>query len=45
MGQQQATEFDQQARTLLLHHSQDSMLPLHVIATVTWGTPEIGNAN
>jgi hypothetical protein len=40
MGQQQASEFDQQVRALLLRHSQDGMLPLRVIGTVTWGSPE-----
>jgi SAM-dependent methyltransferase len=45
MGYQQATDFDQQARTLLLHYSPDGILPLHVVATVTWGIPENGNAN
>ncbi len=45
MGQQQATEFDQQARSLLLRYFPDGLLPLSVIATVTWGIPEIGNTN
>ena len=44
MGQQ-ATEFDRQARTLLLPYSQGGILPLRVIGSVTWGIPENGNAN
>ncbi len=45
MGYQQATDFDQQARELLLHYSPDGILPLHVVATVTWGIPENGTTN
>jgi len=45
MGQQNVTDFDQQARTLLLQFHKDGMLPLHVVATVIWGTPERGDAN
>jgi SAM-dependent methyltransferase len=45
MGYQQATDFDQQAKTLLLHYSPGGILPLHVVATITWGIPENGNAN
>ena len=44
MGQQQATDFDQQARALLLHFHPDGILPLQVAATVTWGTPETGSS-
>ena len=42
MGQQKATDFDQQVRTLLLQFHSDGMLPLQVVGTVTWGTPEVG---
>jgi SAM-dependent methyltransferase len=45
MGQQMATDFDQQVRTLLSQFHGDGMLPLQVIGTVTWGTPERGAAN
>ena len=40
MGEQQASEFDQQVRTLLLRHHSDGMLPLQVVGMVTWGMPE-----
>lgn len=42
MGQQRANELDQQVRTLLLQFHPDGILPLHVVATVTWGKPELG---
>lgn len=42
MGRQKATDFDQQARTLLLQFHKDGMLPLQVVGTVTWGIPERG---
>jgi hypothetical protein len=42
MGQQRAAELDQQVRTLLLQFHPDGILPLHVVATVTWGKPELG---
>jgi hypothetical protein len=42
MGQQKATDFDQQARTLLLQFHKDGLLPLQVVGTVTWGIPERG---
>lgn len=42
MGQQKATDFDRQVRTLLLQFHKDGMLPLQVVGTVTWGIPERG---
>ena len=42
MGEQQATEFDQQVRSLLLRYHSDGILPLHAVGTVTWGMPERG---
>ena len=42
MGQQKATEFDNQARILLSHFHSDGILPLQVIASVTWGQPQAG---
>jgi len=42
MGQQKAADFDQQVRTLLLQFHQDGIIPLQVVASVTWGTPEKG---
>ena len=42
MGQQRAADLDQQVRDLLLQFHPDGILPLHVVATVTWGTPEDG---
>ncbi len=45
MGEQLAADFDQAIRDLLLHYYPDGILPLHVVATVTWGIPENGNAN
>jgi hypothetical protein len=44
LGQQKAANFDQQVRTLLLQFHKDGMLPLQVVGTVTWGTPERGIA-
>ena len=44
MGQQKALEFDQQVRTILIRYQSDGMLPLQVVGTVTWGTPESGRA-
>src|SRR5258706_2721651 len=44
MGQQKALEFDQQVRTILMRYQSDEMLPLQVVGTVTWGTPESGRA-
>jgi SAM-dependent methyltransferase len=40
MGQQNATDFDRQVKALLLQFHSDGLLPLQVISTVTWGTPE-----
>jgi len=45
MGHQQAADFDQQMRTLLLHYHQDGILPLQVVGLVMWGTPERGLTN
>ena len=45
MGLQKAAEFDQQVRALLLHAHPDGMLPLQVIGSVIWGTPESGGSN
>jgi hypothetical protein len=42
MGQQKATEFDHQVRTLLSQSHSDGILPLQVTATVTWGLPDTG---
>ena len=44
MGQQQATQLDRQVRDLLLQFHPDGMLPLQVVGTVIWGTPESGKA-
>jgi SAM-dependent methyltransferase len=44
MGQQQVADFDRQVRALLLQYHNDGMLPLQVIATVTWGRPQEGMA-
>jgi ubiquinone/menaquinone biosynthesis C-methylase UbiE len=44
MGEQQATAFDRQVRSLLLQFHPDGVLPLQVVATVTWGRPEGGMA-
>ncbi len=41
MGKQKATDLDKQIRTLLLQFHPDGILPLQVVATVTWGTPVI----
>ena len=43
MGEQKATDLDRQVRTLLLQFQPDGILPLHVVASVTWGKPENGN--
>ncbi len=40
MGQQKATDFDQQVRALLSRFHKDGMLPLQVVGTVIWGTPD-----
>jgi len=42
MGQQMAADLDRQVRDLLLQFHPDGILPLHVVASVTWGTPENG---
>lgn len=42
MGQQPAAELDRQIRDLLLQFHPDGMLPLQVVGTVIWGTPESG---
>jgi SAM-dependent methyltransferase len=44
MGQQKALELDQQVRTILMRYQSDGMLPMQVVGTVTWGTPESGKA-
>ncbi|HZU65760.1 MAG TPA: class I SAM-dependent methyltransferase [Ktedonobacteraceae bacterium] len=44
MGQQKAFEMDQLVRNILLRHHSDGMLPLQVVGTVIWGTPESGIA-
>ena len=44
MGQQRAADLDRQVRALLLQFHQDGLLPLQVVASVTWGTPEHGGA-
>ena len=44
MGQQRAVDLDRQIRTLLLQFHQDGILPLQVVASVTWGKPEPGDA-
>jgi SAM-dependent methyltransferase len=42
LGPQPAAGFDQQMRTLLLHHHPDAILPLHVMGSVIWGRPATG---
>jgi SAM-dependent methyltransferase len=42
IGQQQAADFDRQVKALLLQYHKDGVLPLQVVGTVTWGTPEEG---
>lgn len=42
MGEQQAADFDRQAKALLVQFHPDGVLPLQVVATVTWGRPEGG---
>lgn len=42
MGTEQAKAFDQQVRSLLESFHPDGLLPLQVIGTVTWGTPQRG---
>ncbi len=42
MGQQQAADLDRQIRDLLLQYHPDGVLPLQVVGTVIWGTPESG---
>ena len=44
MGQQKAADLDQQVKTLLQPFHQDGILPLQVVASVTWGKPEQGSA-
>jgi len=45
LGQHQATDFDQQVRSLLRHYHTDGILPLQVVGLVIWGTPEEGMTN
>ena len=40
MGEQQAADFDQQVKALLVQFHPDGVLPLQVVATVIWGRPE-----
>jgi SAM-dependent methyltransferase len=42
MGQQKASEFDHQVRSLLSQFHSNGMLPLQVTASVTWGQPKAG---
>jgi len=42
MGEQKAADLDRHVRTLLLQFHPDGILPLQVVASVTWGTPENG---
>ena len=42
MGTEQAKAFDQQVRSLLESFHPDGLLPLQVLGTVTWGTPQRG---
>jgi hypothetical protein len=42
MGKRRAADLDQQVRTLLQQFHQDEILPLQVVASVTWGIPEDG---
>ena len=42
MGQPRAAELDRQVQALLLQFYPDGILPLQVVASVTWGTPEHG---
>lgn len=43
MGQQKAADLDGQVRALLLQFHPNGILPLQVVATVTWGTPGLGD--
>jgi SAM-dependent methyltransferase len=43
MGVQQAADFDQQVRRLLLQFHPEGLLPLQVVGLVTWGKPEKGS--
>lgn len=45
MGVQRAADLDQQVRTLLLRFHPDGVLPLQIVASVTWGKPESGNTH
>ena len=42
MGPQRTADLDQQVRTLLQQFHPGGILPLQVVASVTWGTPENG---
>ncbi len=42
MGQQKVLEFDNEVNSLLSPFQIDGMLSLQVVATVTWGRPEVG---
>jgi SAM-dependent methyltransferase len=44
IGEAQAAEFDAQVRKLLLRYHPDGVIPLQVVARVTWGKPEVGKA-
>ena len=45
MSQQKADDLDQQVRDLLLQFHKDGILPLQVVGSVIWGTPEKGRTN
>jgi trans-aconitate methyltransferase len=42
MGQEKAADLDRQVKTLLQQYHQDGILPLQVVASITWGQPETG---
>ncbi len=39
MGEQRASELDRQVKAILQQYHPDGVLPLQVVATVTWGKP------
>lgn len=45
MGQRQAADLDGRVRDLLLQFHPDGILPLQVVGTVIWGTPESGTTH
>ncbi len=45
LGPQGTADFDRQVRELLLPLYPDGILPFQVVASVTWGKPEVGHAS